>query len=43
MGTKFDEAWKNKIDEDKQEIAKLEERMLEHQMFAQKMSDLLKF
>ena len=28
MGTKFDQAWKNKIDEDKQEIALLEQRLV---------------
>ena len=29
MGTKFDQACKNKIDEDKQVIAKLEQRMVQ--------------
>ena len=40
MGTKFDQAWKNKIDDDKQVLTLLEERMLEHQMYTQKMSKL---
>ena len=31
MGLKFDGAWKNKMDEDKLEIARLEKAKLDHQ------------
>ena len=40
MGTRFDQDWKNKIDEAQKSIAELEDRSLEHQEYADTLSSL---